>query len=116
MTDFPTSILPGGFEALQPYAATWGALETPEDRYLFRQQCTMEELKDYYDIAAPRLDAVFDHLEKFPMNDLPAPEALLYRTVLGLTEAAMAIEVFGQPRVPYAPYPHKIAIDWAEPR
>jgi len=113
MTDFPTSILPRGFNALQPYAATWGALETPENCDLFRQHFMMEELKDSYDIAAPRLDAVFDHRDKFPMNDLPAQEALLYRTVLGLTEVAMAIEGFGQPRVPCAPYSHKIAIEWA---
>jgi hypothetical protein len=48
------------------------------------------------------------------MDKLPEPEALLYRTVLGLTEAAMAIEVFNQPCVPFAPFPHKMAIAWTE--
>jgi hypothetical protein len=114
MTDVTTAVLPKGFEALQPFTETWGKLFTQDERYLFRQQSSMEELKAYYDIAAPRLDAVFDHLEKFPMGGLPEPEALLYRTVLGLTEVAMAIEVFNQPRVPYAPFPHKIDIEWGE--
>jgi hypothetical protein len=48
------------------------------------------------------------------MDDLPEAEALLYRTTLGLTETAMAIEVFNQPTVPYAPFPHKMAIEWNE--
>lgn len=114
MTEVATVSLPQGFEALQPYAATWGKLDSQEDRYLLRQHSSMDELKAYYDAAAPRLDEIFDHLDKFPMDALPDAEALLYRTVLGLTEAAMAIEVFNQPCVPYAPFPHKMAIEWNE--
>ena len=114
MTVVATTALPEGFEALAPYAETWGKLESQEDRYLLRQHSSMKELKAYYDAAAPRLNEIFDHLDKFPMDNLPEPEALLYRTALGLTEAAMAIEVFNQPCVPYAPFPHKMAIEWTE--
>lgn len=114
MTDTATVALPKGFEALEPFAKTWGKLVSQEERYLLRQHSTMAELKDYYDATATRLDEIFDHLDKFPMDALPAPEELLYRTALGLTEAAMAIEVFGQPGVPYAPFPHKMAIEWNE--
>lgn len=108
--------LPAGFENLAPFAEVWGKLESQEERYLQRQHSTMKELKSFYDATAPRLNEIFDHLDKFPMDDLPAPEALLYRTTLGLTEAAMAVEVFNQPCVPYAPYPHKMAIEWSERR
>jgi len=114
MAEADTIELPSGFEALQPYAETWGKLETQTERYLHRQHCTMKDLKAFYDAAAPRLEEIFSHLEKFPMNELPEPEALLYRTTLGLTEAAMAVEVFGQPGVPYAPFPHTMAIEWSE--
>ncbi|ALR20230.1 MULTISPECIES: hypothetical protein [Sphingobium] len=106
--------LPAGFEALAPYAGTWGKLEDQAERYLFRQQSSMKDLKAFYDATAPRLKEIFDHLDKFPMDRLPASEALLYRTALGLTEAAMAIEVFDQPGVPYAPFPHHMAIEWNE--
>lgn len=116
MTEAAVVALPPGFEALQPYAATWGKLTSQEERYLLRQHSSMEELRAYYDAAAPRLDEIFDHLDRFPMDALPASEALLYRTALGLTEAAMAIEVFNQPCVPYAPFPHKMAIEWNEYR
>ena len=43
---------------------------------------------------------------------LPEAEALLFRVVLGLTEASQAVEIFGQPRVPYAPFPHSVAMEW----
>jgi hypothetical protein len=108
--------LPAGFEDLAPFAAVWGHLDNQEERYLQRQNCTMKELRAFYDATAPRLNEIFDHLDTFPMDGLPEPEALLYRTTLGLTEAAMAIEVFGQPCVPYAPTPHKMAIRWSEYR
>lgn len=116
MTGSATIALPEGFEALAPFAASWGRLDSQEERYLLRQQSTMAELRAYYDAAAPRLDEIFDHLDRFPMDDLPPAEALLYRTALGLTEAAMAIEVFNQPCVPYAPFPHAMAIAWNEYR
>jgi hypothetical protein len=108
--------LPASFADLAPFAAVWGHLENQEQRYLQRQNCTMKELEAFYDATAPRLEAIFDHLDTFPMDGLPAPEMLLYNTTLGLTEAAMAVEVFGQPCVPYAPFPHNMAIRWSEYR
>lgn len=111
-----TVSLPAGFEDLAPYAKTWGGLEDQASRYLHRQHSSMKELKAFYDAAAPRLNEIFDHLDQFPMDALPEPEALLYRTTLGLTEAAMAVEVFNQPCVPYAPFPHNMAIEWSEYR
>lgn len=114
MTEVATIALPEGFEALAPYADTWGKLVSQGDRYLLRQHSSMSELKAFYDAAAPRLNEIFDHLDQFPMDELPEPEALLYRITLGLTEAAIAVEVFNQPCVPYAPFPHKMAIEWTD--
>ena len=109
-----TISLPPGFEYLSPYTETWGKLESQQQRYLLRQASSMAELKSFYDTVAPRLEEIFSYLDRFPMDELPEPEALLYRTVLGLAEVAMAVEVFNQPRVPYAPYPHELAIEWNE--
>jgi hypothetical protein len=106
--------LPNDFQSLAPYAETWGRLDNQLERYLQRQKSSMTELKAFYEAAAPRLDEVFTHLDKFPMDALPPSEALLYRTILGLTEVAQAIEVFNQPGVPYAPFPHMMAIEWSE--
>jgi hypothetical protein len=106
--------LPAGFEALEPFAAIWGNLKSQNERYLKRQHSSMESLTAFYKAAATRLDEIFEHLEKFPKDALPASEALLYRTTLGLTEVAVAVEVFHQPCVPYAPFPHTMAIEWNE--
>jgi len=108
--------LPAGFEDLAPYAATWGQLMNQEERYLQRQMSAMEDLQAFYDATTPRLEEIFDHLDMFPMDDLPEAQALLYRTALGLTEAAMAVEIFNQPRVPYTDFPHNVAIEWSEGR
>ncbi|NJO34870.1 MAG: hypothetical protein HC869_18895 [Rhodospirillales bacterium] len=108
--------LPAGFENLAPYAEIWGQHHDQAARYLQRQHSTMEELRTFYEAVAPRLNEIFDFLDQFPMDDLPESSALLYRTALGLTEAAMAVEVFNQPCVPYAPFPHNMAIEWSEYR
>lgn len=104
--------LPPGFDYLDPFVATWGHLESQNERYLTRQSLSQAELEAFHAALAPRLEEVFRHLDNFPPDARPAPEALLFRTVLGLTEAAQAIEIFGQPRVPNAPYPHSVLQEW----
>ena len=59
-----------------------------------------------------RLEEVFTHIDQFDPKALPEAEALLFRVVLGLTEASQAVKIFGQPRVPYAPFPHSVAMEW----
>jgi hypothetical protein len=108
----PSSSLPAGFEFLEPFAAAWGELTSQDERYRVRQSLSMDELEAFHAALGGRLEEVFVHLDKFPMNALPEKEARLYRIALGLTEAAQAVEIFGQPRVPYAPYPHHILQEW----
>jgi hypothetical protein len=109
--------LPQRFQWLEPFAAEWGELKTPGERYLKRQSSTMGELKAFHAAAARRLDEIFDHLDSFPMDhDLPEPEARLYRTVLGLAEVMQAVEIYGQPRIKHVPYPHKLETVWVDLR
>jgi hypothetical protein len=106
------ALLPDGFEFLEPFAAAWGDLTSQDQRYRARQSLGMDELQAFHEALATRLEQVFSHLDKFPMDALPEQEARLYRIALGLTEAAQAVELFGQPRVPYAPYPHHPVQEW----
>jgi hypothetical protein len=76
----------------------------------------MDDLREFHRVAGNRLPEIFDYLDGFPQGDLPPPEARLYRTVLGLAEVMQAIEVFGEPRVKNAPYPHDIDVVWTELR
>jgi hypothetical protein len=72
----------------------------------------MERLKAYYDTVTPRLGAIFGHLDKHPFGQpLPAPEALLFRVVMAMSEVAQAVEVFGQPTVPHVPPGHSVRIE-----
>jgi hypothetical protein len=107
-----TVSLPSQFAFLEPFAAVWGDLRTQNERYLKRQQLPQAELEAFHAALAHRLEEVFAYLDGFAPDALPEPEALLFRTVLGLTEASQAVEVFGQPRVPYAPYPHSVSQEW----
>lgn len=104
--------LPAGFEFLEPFAAVWGELRTQNERYLKRQSLPYGELETFHRVLSPRLEEVFAYLDQFKPDALPEAEARLFRTVLGLTEASQAVEVFGQPRVPFAPYPHTVRMDW----
>jgi len=107
-----TVALPPQFSFLEPYAAVWGDLHSQNERYLKRQDLSYGALEAFHAVAAPRLEEVFSYLDGFDMKNLPEPEALLFRTILGLTEVSQAVEVFGQPRVPYAPFPHSVKMQW----
>jgi hypothetical protein len=104
--------LPPQFTFLEPFAAVWGELHTQDARYLKRQELSYGELEAFHAAAAPRLEEVFSYLDGFDMKALPEAEARLFRTILGLTEVSQAVEIFGQPRVPYAPFPHSVKMQW----
>jgi len=104
--------LPTGFEDLTPFIGEWGMCETQDERYQQRQKLPMERLQAYYDAVTPRLEAIFDHLDRFPFDKpLPASEALLFRLVMGMSEVAQAIEMYGQPRIPHVPLGYSVQIE-----
>lgn len=105
--------LPEAFAYLEPFTANWGSLRSQDERYAKRQQLAQGELEAFHAVLAPRLEEVFTYLDQFDPQALPEAEALLFRVVLGLTEASQAVEIFGQPRVPHAPYPHSVKMAWA---
>jgi hypothetical protein len=104
--------LPAQFAFLEPFAATWGDLHTQNARYRLRQSLAQGELEAFHAALAPRLEEVFAYLDGFAPDALPEAEARLFRTVLGLTEAAQAVEIFGQPRVPFAIEDHDVRQEW----
>jgi hypothetical protein len=106
------SALPGGFEDLEPFVGEWGGLGTQNERHARRGALPMTRLAAYYDTVAPRLKAIFDHLDGFAFDaPLPEREAVLWRLVLGMTEVAQAIEALGQPEVAHAPRDQSIALE-----
>lgn len=109
-------MLPADFQDLEPFLSEWGELDTQGQRYLRRQTLPMARLSAYYDAVAPRLQAIFEHLDSFPFaRPLPEPEGRLLRLAMGMTEVAQAVEVFGQPGVPGAPENHSVTIQLVPP-
>jgi hypothetical protein len=109
-----TPSLPEQFRDLERFADRWGELETPGQRYLLRQSQSIEELRAFHSAAAHRLDEIFNYLDSFPPGDLPPSEARLFRTVLGLAEVMQAVEVYGEPRIRFAPFPHHLETVWVD--
>ncbi|WP_257539173.1 hypothetical protein [Sphingobium sp. CFD-1] len=105
-----TPSLPVAFADLEPFAHLWEGLAGMESRYRARQDMSFDALKQFYDIAAPRLTEIMAHLDGFGARALPPAEAHLYRVALGLVEASLAVEFFGAARLPGAPYPHHVAV------
>ncbi|MDP3552244.1 MAG: hypothetical protein Q8R81_17815 [Novosphingobium sp.] len=104
--------LPPQFAFLEPFVDDWGSLATQDERYRKRQDLSQAKLEAFHAALAPRLEEVFTYLDTFDPAALPAAEALLFRVVLGLTEASQAVEILGQPRIPHAPYPHTVNMEW----
>ena len=101
--------LPAGFEELQEFVPYWAVAGQNERRH---QRCdtTFEEIQRFYDAVYPRADAAMDYLEDFPLRNMPGPEARLMRLVLSLAQASMAVEIFGEARVPNSHWPNTIKI------
>lgn len=90
--------LPAGFEALEPFAATW-ALPTQGQRRARRLASRMQDIQAFYDSALPLMPRVAEHLNGFPLEALPASEQRLLWLAYAFMAVAPAVEIFKQPDV-----------------
>ena len=92
--------LPEQFTDLEPFAGEW-ALATESERVQKRYSSSMEEIKTFYDAMLPRLEAMVDHLNQFPLDELPQTEQNLLYMTFSLAEISLSVEVFGAPGIPH---------------
>lgn len=92
------TMLPVGFEHLQPYLE-W-ALETEPERVARRIASRFEDVKAFYDAVFPSTAAALDHLKDHRLADLPGPSRTLLLMMLSFVEAALVVENYGQVAVP----------------
>jgi hypothetical protein len=102
-------MLPEGFEHLEHLVDRWAG-ETIQDRWMTRSEASYRDIQKFYDEMLPAADAALRHVEGFPITELPPAEGMLFRLLLSLSHAAMAIEVHGQARAPHSPWPHGIRV------
>ena len=90
-------VLPETFRDLEPFAG-W-ALETEIERNRKRLASTMAEIQAFYDVILPRMEAVIDYLNQFPLEAMPADAQRLLHLTFSLAEVSTAVELFKQPGV-----------------
>jgi hypothetical protein len=93
-----TALLPGGFEALEPFLADW-ALADAVARMAKRQASAIEEIRRFYAAMLPLGAAALDYLSQFELGALPPQGERLLKLMLSLAEVAPAVEWYGDPKV-----------------
>jgi hypothetical protein len=93
------SMLPAAFSGLEPFAAAGWCLATERERYVKRLGSAMPELLEFYDAAFGQFREMVDHLEQFPLDDLPQQERNLLHLVYSLVQVSLAVDMWGQAEV-----------------
>ena len=96
-----SGVLPDGFEDLIRLTPKWlGATE--RERHTVRLNSPREELIDVYQTLLPRIDAICEAVDRYPLHELPDDVENLLRLALAFMEVSLAVEAFqGSPRVPF---------------
>lgn len=90
-----TALLPAGFEDLEPHVAAW-ALADEDARFHKRLGSSMEEIRQFYEAIAPRMERVMAHLQGCPVNGLPPADDALLKLALAYVEISRVFEVWNQ--------------------
>lgn len=94
--------LPEGFADLEPWLAEWSRA-TQNERWDKRLRSTPDELRAFYDALLPRLPAILDHVDQFPLGQLPPSSAELFHLALMHAEIAPNVELYdASPNVPFS--------------
>ena len=107
--EMPDGGLPEGFQDLMEFVPDWVG-ESGQARWDIRAAKSMHEIQHFYDRVLSRADAILAHVEQFPLKALPPQTLRLYQLLLALAQAAMAVELHGQPRAHHSPYPHGVRL------
>lgn len=102
-------VLPTGFEDLLPFVDRW-AVDDTAARIKLRAEASMEDIQAFYDAMVGRADEAMSLIDTHSLHALPDDVGRLCRLVLALAQAAMAVEIHGQPRAPGTPYPNSIRL------
>lgn len=92
--------LPEPFVHLEPFQGWAHASE--DGRMRQRIDASMEEVTDYYRALLPEVNNIANHLQQWPLADLPAEQKPLLYMALMFMETAMCVEFFHDPDVPEA--------------
>jgi hypothetical protein len=90
-----SSVLPAPFVGLEPFVQ-W-SLATEWERFMARESSSREELQMFYDAMMPRMAAIVEYLNRYPLDRMPDAAMRLLRMALSVVEVSIAIELYRQP-------------------
>ncbi len=95
------TVLPPEFADLERFAARW-SLRTEGERWAQRHSSSIEDMRDLYNGAFPRIEAALAYCDRFPLDDLPEDARSLLYLVLSFVMVSFPVEVWDGPRIPDA--------------
>ncbi|HDS1695132.1 hypothetical protein HWD96_26295 [Pseudomonas putida] len=104
-----TTRLPDGFEELEPFLDHWDK-PTSHERWIKRAAMPYPDILKFYEAMLPRADAATQYLDQFPLDEMPAPAERLFRLLLAMTHAAVAVEIHQAPSIRHARSQHALEI------
>ena len=95
-------LLPEKFEELETWAGGW-SLPTQNSRWDKRLASTREELIAFYNAVLPHLERILEHVDQYPLGELPERSRRLFDLALMHAEIAPNVELYnGDPNVPHS--------------
>ncbi|MGQ0699612.1 MAG: hypothetical protein ACT4PZ_15390 [Panacagrimonas sp.] len=101
--------LPAGFETLERFVPYW-VHETNDLRREARSTAKMEDIQVFYDAIVPRAEDGIAYLEAFELNKMPPDAERLFKLLLAMNHAAIAVEMHGAPRAFDSTWPSAVRI------
>ena len=94
--------LPEGFGDLENWVDEW-ALPTQNARWDKRLASSKTAITEFYDACMPRVEAILDYADQFPLGELPGDAATLFDLAMMVTKISPNVELYnGDPNVPYS--------------
>lgn len=102
-------ILPAGFQELQPFVQYW-VRDSNEERRAARSTAQMSDIRSFYDAVTARAEEAIGYLEQFALGQMPPDAERLFKLLLAMNHAAIAVEMHGQPRARDTGWPSAVHI------
>jgi hypothetical protein len=101
--------LPKGFESLEPFVEHWD-VPTSHERWNRRASTPYPDIERFYAAMFARAEEATAYVEQFSLDAMPEDAARLFRLVLALNHASIAVELHQASRVPHSPFPHSLRL------
>nr|ART39680.1 J568 [uncultured bacterium] len=101
-------VLPKPFTHLESWLPF--ALPSEDARMRRRLSASMDELLGLYKALVGEMPSIAEHLDQWPLVELPAEQKPLLYLALSFMESAMAVEAFHQPGPPHATTPESMVV------